>query len=155
MIQMHIRSILFLCLILAISTLTLAGQTKPTKSVASGDEARPARSSPAYAEVLLRETELKAELESLLLDYTEEYPRVKDIRMELELLRSESDRLLSVKAGDTQKLSAALGRLILRKVENQTKLRQLRLQYSDEHPNVRRQRKVVDVYEAAIKEILS
>ena len=112
-------------------------------------------SSPAYAEVLLRETELKAEVESLLLDYTEEYPKVKDIRMELELLRSESDRLLSVKSGDAQKLSAALGRLILRKVENQTKLRQLRLQYSDEHPNVRRQRKVVEVYEAAIKEILN
>jgi len=154
---MRIYSILLFCLITAITTVVVAGQTssKPTKALASADDLRAVRSSPAYAEVLLRETELKAELESLLLDYTEEYPRVKDIRMELELLGSEADRLLAVKTSDTQKLSAALGRLILRKVENQTKLRQLRLQYSDEHPNVRRQRKVVEVYEAAIKEILN
>jgi len=59
-----------------------------------------------------------------------------------------------VKAVDAQKLSAALGRLILSKAGHQTKLRLLRLQYSDDHPVVRRQRKTVEIYEAAIKEIL-
>jgi hypothetical protein len=102
----------------------------------------------------VRETELRAEVETLLIDHTEEFPKIKDIRGELELLRSEMDRLLAVKAADAQKLSSALGRLILTKVGHQTRLRQLRLQYSDDHPNVRRQRKTVEIYEAAIKEIL-
>lgn len=112
------------------------------------------RSSPAYAEVLLREVELLSELEGLLLDYTEEYPRVKDIRVELALIRSEMERLLVVKASEAQKLSQALGKLILGKVANQSKLIQLRQQYADEHPSVKRQRKKVEVYEAAIKEII-
>ena len=112
------------------------------------------RASAAYAEVLLRETELKAEVESLLLDYTEDYPKVKEIRTELDLLSSESDRLLAVKPAEAGKLTQALGRLILGKVINQSKLIQLRLQYADEHPGVKRQRKKVEVYEAAIKQIL-
>lgn len=130
------------------------GPAKQTKQTSIVDENRFVRLSPAYAELLLRQTELKAEVESLLLDYTEEFPKVKDIRMELELLRSEADRLLAVKPSESQKLSEALGKLILGKVVNQTKLRQLRLQYADEHPSVKRQRKKVEVYEAAIKEIL-
>ena len=149
------HTVLF-CLLLGISAAaTLAqGSVKPTKTSVSPDDLRAVKSSHAYAEVLLRDTELKAELESLLLDHTEEFPKVKDIRMELELIRSEMDRLLAVKAADVQKLSAALGRLIIAKIGHQTKLRQLRLQYSDDHPIVRRQRKTVEVYEAAIKEIL-
>jgi hypothetical protein len=127
------------------------GQSRPPERTMSDQSIR---SSPAYAEVLLRKTELEAELESQLLDHTEEFPKVKDIRMELELMRSEMDRLLAVKAADVQKLSSALGRLILAKIGHQTKLRQLRLQYSDDHPTVRRQRKTVEIYEAAIKEIL-
>jgi len=130
------------------------GSAKPNRVTVSADDLRSIKSSPAYAEVLVRATELKAELESLLLDYTEEYPRVKDIRMELELLNSEMDRLLSMKSTDAPKLTSALGRLILGKVTNQAKLRQLRLQYADEHPSVQKQRKIVEVYEAAIKEIL-
>jgi len=112
------------------------------------------RSSPAYAEVLLRKTELEAELESLLVDHTDEFPRIREARMELEFIRAEMDRMLRVKAADAQKLSAALGRLILAKIVHQAKLRQLRDQFSDDHPTVRRQRRTVEIYEAAIKEIL-
>ena len=74
--------------------------------------------------------------------------------MELEFIRAEMDRMLRVKAADAQKLSTALGRLILAKIVHQAKLRQLRDQFSDDHPTVRRQRRMVEIYEAAIKEIL-
>ena len=153
---MRTSYLLVFCLIVGIlASVSLAqGNSKTAKPTVNPDDLRAVKSSPAYAEVLLHDTELKAELESLLLDHTEEFPKAKDIRMELELLRSEMDRLLAVKTGDSQKLSAALGRLILAKVGHQAKLRQLRLQYSDDHPTVRRQRKTVEVYEAAIKEIL-
>jgi len=126
--------------------------TKQPKPVVA--ESNGIRATPAYAEVLLRETELKAEIESILLDYTEDYPKVKEMRFELELLSSEMDRLLAVKPNDIGKLTQALGKLILGKVSNQTTLRQLRLQYADEHPSVKRQRKKVEIYEAAIKQIL-
>jgi hypothetical protein len=73
--DMRIYSILLCLLDHGDHDVVVASQTssKPTKALASADDLRAVRSSPAYAEVLLRETELKAELESLLLDYTEEY----------------------------------------------------------------------------------
>ena len=43
-------------------------------------------SSPAYAELLLRRTDLTAELESLLIDYTDDYPKVKELRYTLDAL---------------------------------------------------------------------
>jgi hypothetical protein len=153
---MRTSSIVCFCFIVGVAAASGFAQanSKAAKPAVGPDDLRAAKSSPAYAEVLLRKTELEADLESLLLDHTEEFPQIKDARMELELLRSETDRLLAVKAADAQKLSAALGRLILAKIGHQTKLRQLRVQYSDDHPVVRRQRKTVEVYEAAIKEIL-
>jgi hypothetical protein len=124
----------------------------PTPMVAL--DLQPIRSSPAYAELLLHKTELESDLESLLVDYTEEYPKVKAIRLELGFLKVEMDRLLAVKPEQAGKLTLALGRLMLRKVELETDLDTLRAQYKDDHPDVRKARKKVDTFEAAIKEIL-
>lgn len=127
--------------------------TKPNPPTPVAD-LQPIRSSPAYAELLLRKTELESSLESLLVDYTEQHPKVKDLRTELALLKPEMDRLLAVKPGDAGKLTVALGRLMLRKIEIETELETLRLQYKDDHPDVKRTKRKVEVFEAAIREIL-
>jgi hypothetical protein len=111
-----------------------------------------AKSSPAFAEVLLRKTELSAELEELLLNYTEEFPKVKELRYEISVLQKDLDKILTV--SDVSKLSSALGRLIVRKAGLQVDVWSLQRQYSDEHPDVKRAKKKVEIYEQAIKEIL-
>src|SRR5215217_268624 len=83
-------------------------QTK-TKPVTPVSAAQSVRTSPAYAEVLLRKTELLAELEALLVDYTEEFPKVREIRFETGQLQKDLDRLLAVNSAEASKLSAALG----------------------------------------------
>lgn len=112
------------------------------------------RASPAYAELLLYRTELESTLESLLVDYNEGYPKVKELRSELTLLNAEMVRLIAVKPADAGKLTLALGRLMLRKVELETELNTLRLQYKDDHPDVRKLKRKIDVFESAIREIL-
>lgn len=112
------------------------------------------RSTPAYAELLLHKAELQAELDSLLVDYTDDYPRAKDIRLELGFLKVEMDRLLAAKPADTPKLSQALGKLMLRKIDLETQLDTLRARYKDDHPDVKKARKKVETFEAAIKEVL-
>jgi hypothetical protein len=112
------------------------------------------RASPAYAILLLRRTELQSDLDSLLVDYTEDYPKVKEIRLELGFLETEIGRVLAVKPADAGRLTEALGKLMLRKVELETGLDRLRSQYKDDHPDVRKARRKVDAFEAAIKEIL-
>ena len=72
----------------------VSAQTKlPAKQPADPN----VRATPAYAEVLLRKTDLEAELEALLMEYTEDYPKVKDLRLELNVLKPEIERILAVK----------------------------------------------------------
>lgn len=112
------------------------------------------RSSPAYAELLLRRTELSSNLESLVLEYTEEFPKVKEIRHVLTLIDRETERIAKVKEADVSKLTLALGKLLVRKIELETELWSLQKNYKDEHPDVKRAKRKVEIYETAIGEIL-
>jgi uncharacterized protein involved in exopolysaccharide biosynthesis len=112
------------------------------------------KSSPAYAELLLRKTERESELEEFLLDYTEEFPKVKEIKFELGVLNKEMDKILAVNTSESGKLTLALGKLIVRKIELETDLWNLRRQYNEDHPEVKRAKRKVEVFEKAIKEIL-
>ena len=146
---MNFRSALILTAALVLLTGVGADAQKPADMSANVE-----RSTPAYATLLLSKTELQSDLDSLLVDYTEDYPKVKEIRVELGFLNTEIGRVLAVKPADAGRLTEALGKLMLRKVELETDLDRLRSQYKDEHPDVRKARKKVDAFEAAIKEIL-
>jgi uncharacterized protein involved in exopolysaccharide biosynthesis len=111
-------------------------------------------SSPAFAEILLRKTELQAEVESLLSEYTEDYPKVKETQYQLAQLQKGMDRVLAVKSADSSKLTLALGKLIVRKCELETEVWALLNQYKEDHPDVKRAKRKVDVFEQAIKQIL-
>ena len=113
------------------------------------------RSSPAYAELLVKRTELESELESLLVEYTEDYPKVKETRYTLTLVQKESERLAAAsKTLPPTQMTLALGKLIVRKVELETELWNLLETYKPEHPDAKRAKRKVDIYEAAIKEML-
>jgi uncharacterized protein involved in exopolysaccharide biosynthesis len=125
-------------------------QTPPPSSPKSNQAAK---ASPAYAEILLRKTELESDLESLLISYTEDYPKVKENRFELSLLQKDLQTLLA--QTDAAKLSLALGKLMVRRAQLATDLWTLQKQYGDEHPEVKRAKRKVLSFENAIKEILS
>ncbi|MCD9184811.1 MAG: hypothetical protein LUM44_00140 [Pyrinomonadaceae bacterium] len=135
-------------------------QTKPktiaVKKTVDTQTILPAlKSSPAFAEISLRRAELRAEVESLLVNYTEEFPKVKEIRFELDVLNRELNRLLTVKTEESSKLTLALGKIIIRKAGFETDLWDLRKKYNDEHPDVKRALKKVEIFENSIKDILN
>jgi len=151
------RSLLIFVTIIFASVACLAqteASQKDKKVAATGSQAG-FRSSPAYAELLLKRTELSASLESLILEYTEEFPKVKEDRFVLTLIDRETDRLSKMKPPDMQKLTLALGKLIVRKIELETELWNLQKNYKDEHPDVKRSKRKVEIYESAIGEILN
>ena len=143
-----------LTIVLFSSLLSQAQTIKKSSAPASAPAGAAVKSTAAYAEVLLRKTERESELEEFLLDYTEEFPKVKEIKFELGLLQKELDKITAVNASDSDKLTLALGKLIVRKTEIETDLWNLRRQYADDHPEVKRARRKAEVYERAIKEIL-
>ncbi|MDQ3800639.1 MAG: hypothetical protein M3384_14415 [Acidobacteriota bacterium] len=140
---------------LVCSAQTNSGRTKPaqTTPVNSGGSLQAAiKSSPAYAEVLLRRTELQATLDDLTVEFTDEYPKVKETRYELSLINRDFDKISTV--ADASKLTLALGRLIVRRAELETDLWALLQKYGEDHSDVKRARRKVSAFEKAIKEIL-
>ncbi|MDQ3322881.1 MAG: hypothetical protein M3525_10710 [Acidobacteriota bacterium] len=112
------------------------------------------KSSPAYAEILLQKTELESQLEDLLVGFTDDFPKVKQLRFQIGLLQRQTDRILAVGSANTNKLTLALGKLIVRKTELDTELWSLKAQYNDDFPEVKRAKRKVEVFEKAIGEIL-
>ncbi len=112
------------------------------------------KSSPAYAAILLRRTEATAELEDLLIEYKEEFPKIKQLRAELVFLKKETNRILSVSPAEASKLSEALGKLVLRKVELQLEFANLQNKYTDDRTEVKQAKRKVEIFEAAIQEII-
>lgn len=119
-----------------------------------GGDTGPIRSSPAYAEILLRKTELKADLEAFAADYTEANPKLLDIRFELSSLDRDMERLFAIRPSETSKLTLALGKLIVRKAAIATDLNRLSRSYNKDHPEVKRAAKKVEIFESAIREVL-
>jgi uncharacterized protein involved in exopolysaccharide biosynthesis len=150
-----IRALFIACAVLLGAAFCFS-QAKPTNKPNSTPAAdlQLIKSSPAYAEVLLRKTELQSSVESMLTEFTEEHPKVQEAKYSLQVLQQESDRLMSVKPSEAGKLTLALGKLIVRKIELETELWLLLKAYKEEHPDVKRARRKVEIYEAAIKEIL-
>lgn len=152
------KKIILLVTLVLLPVPFLHSQTNARNGAAQNNAAKPnsqmIKSSPAYAELLLRKTERESELEEFLIDYTEEFPKVKEIRFEIGLLQKEMDKITAVNASESGKLTLALGKLIVRKTELETDLWNLRRQYPDDHPEVKRARRKIEVYEKAIKEIL-
>lgn len=152
---MKLQTILIAAFFL-ISSPVCFSQTTNKKTVGANSPAinQAAKSSPAYAELLLQKTELQAQLEDFLGDFTEDFPKIKELRFQLDLTQKAADKFLSVGAGDVPKLSLALGKLTLRRIELETNLWNLQKQYKDDYAEVKRLKRKIEVFERAIKEIL-
>ena len=140
---------------LVIFSQVCSAQTGPkNKSVPVTLNLQAVKASPAYAEVLFRRTEVLSELESLLVEYTEEFPKVKALRFEGDLLNKELEKLLAVSPAEASKLTLALGKLIARRIEIETDIWSLGKQFNDQHPDIKRARRRAEIFDAAIKEIM-
>jgi uncharacterized protein involved in exopolysaccharide biosynthesis len=113
-----------------------------------------AKSTPAFAELILLKTEVQSTLEELLLDYKDEYPEVKKNKVQLDFINKELDKLLKLDASQMPKLTLALGKLLVRKIELQSDLSALRENYKEDNPEVLRTKKKLEIFEKAIAEIM-
>ncbi len=112
------------------------------------------RSSPAYAELLLRRTEVESDLEALILEYTDEFPAVVNLKQLLQSIQTEIGLLSKVKAADAGRLTLALGKLMVKRAELQAAHTKLLSDYKEEHPDVKRAKRRIEIYDKAIKDIL-
>ena len=133
---------------------SIFGYSQINEKFAAQPEVGPIRSSAAYSEILLRKTELRADLEALSADYTEANPKIIDLRFEIAALDKSLEKVFGVKPTETGKLTLALGRLIVRKAALETDLSRLMRSYNKDHPEVKRAKRRVEIFDDAIKEVL-
>jgi uncharacterized protein involved in exopolysaccharide biosynthesis len=113
------------------------------------------RASAAYSEVLLRRTEVRADLADAEASYTETHPKLFELRAEMQAIDRAAERLINVPAADVGKLTFGLGRLLVRKAALESDLARLRRNYNKEHPEVLRSVRRIQVFENAIAEVLA
>ncbi|CAN5616085.1 hypothetical protein BH20ACI4_BH20ACI4_05120 [soil metagenome] len=140
--------------LLLVFSITVSAQTDAKKIDYSTPASKAIKSSPAYSALVLQRTVIKAELEEMLVTYTEDFPKVKDARHEIDLINFELTRLLDTKVTDSCKLSDSLGKLMLKKTEVEMQVYNLKKKYNDDHPEVLRAKRKLDIYEKAVAEIL-
>ncbi len=137
------------CFLIFLSPAQAQTDTRPTTTLPTH-----VTSSPAYAELLLRRTEVESDLEALVLEYTDEYPAVISLKQELQFIQREISLLTKVKAADAGKLTLALGKLMVKRAELETAHWKLLSDYKEEHPDVKRAKRRIEIYDKAIKDIL-
>jgi hypothetical protein len=113
------------------------------------------KSSAAYAEVILRTTEIESDLEELLVSYTDEFPKVKEARFELKLLQNDLTTITKMKGAETNKLTQALGKLLVRRAQIATDYWNLQNRLSDEHPDTKKAKRKLEIFEKALRQILN
>ena len=112
------------------------------------------KSTPAFAEILLRKSILEAEQADLLVRYTKEFPKVQEISYELSVLEKALTRISKVPAAETQKLTLALGKMLIQEAAYATELELLVKKYNKDHPEVKRTAKKLEIFSLAVDEIL-
>lgn len=112
------------------------------------------RSTPAFAEIVLRRTEIESRIEELLVTYKEKFPKVKDARYELGLIEAEVARFAGFDKSVAPKLTLALGKLLVRRARYAAEYWSVKNRYNDEHPAAKKARRKFEIFDSAVKEII-
>ncbi|QQS41053.1 MAG: hypothetical protein IPM63_17065 [Acidobacteriota bacterium] len=150
--RITLRAIILSAALLAAASAVFAQNDSSTKEESEYPEH--VRSSPAFAELILRRAVLEAELEELLVRYTNDFPKVSEMRYELAEIETAIGKLLEVPAEKASKLTLALGKMLVQRAEYATELDVLKRKYEDSHPEVKRAAKKLEIFDKAVRTIL-
>ncbi|HEX8564220.1 MAG TPA: hypothetical protein VF648_01030 [Pyrinomonadaceae bacterium] len=129
-------------------------QTSVTAPIKTIGRKLDVKTSPAYAELVMKRTEVAADLEVLLPDYTEESPEVREKRLSLQILDAALKRLETVTLEQYLALTPAVGKMLARKLEAEAELKILSEIYTDDHPAVKKSKIRFKVFDAELKRLL-
>ncbi len=97
-----------------------------------------AKTTAAYAELVLRKVALQADLEGSLATMARDNPAVTAKQSEIDAVSAELDQLCKVPRAKQVYLNENYAKLLLHKVELAGRLKSLLVRYTPEHPEVKR-----------------
>lgn len=129
------------------SNVVKTGKTPPVTNSAL-------KSSAAYGELIAAQAEAKVDLKILLFDYKEAAPQVVAKQKLIESYKTEIAKLEAMPATIAPKLTLALGRLLVKKIEAEAELNDLIEEYAEEHPSVKKARVRFQVFTEETNKLL-
>ena len=139
----------FAVMIVALSSTVFAQQVSPKQA-----EVDP-KTSEAYSLLIQRKAKLQAELETLLREYSGEWPRAKQLQFELDTLKSEMKKMAAVDQSKVSKLTAGYGGLILRKVSLSGEIDTLLREEGSEWPTTKERQRELELLDREIQKIMT
>jgi hypothetical protein len=137
----------------SISILIMAGLVSAITGVSAAsryESQADARSTAAYDVLILRRAVVKAELAARKETLTAQHPDVRRVADELFVLDLEIERVLATEPSERSQLSSVYGRLVLKRVALKVEERELRRQYTSEHPMLRQKHKELNALDQEI-----
>ena len=95
------------------------------------------RTTPAYSMLIQRKVKVQAGLESLLEEYSRDWPQAKTLQFELDALKIEMKKMVEVTEEKVSKLTSGYGALILRRVSLDSEIQTLLLEEGSDWPGVK------------------
>lgn len=108
----------------------------------------------AFAEVFAQKVETEAELKILSVEMTDDAPQITEKKMQHDFLQREIEWLENLPTTMQSKMTLALGKMIVRKIQAEVDEKMLTKNYADEHPLVKKARARLVIYKNEIDKLL-
>jgi uncharacterized protein involved in exopolysaccharide biosynthesis len=112
------------------------------------------RTTPAYSLLVQRKVKVQAELETLLAEYSSDWPPAKRLQFELDTLKVEMKKLAETDEAQIPKLTNGYGTLLLRRAALESEIESLSQEQGSDWPDVKQKRRELELLDNELKEIL-
>jgi len=108
----------------------------------------------AYSMLIQQKVKLQAELETLLSEYTSDWPTSKKVQFELDTLKSEMKKMAEVEESKVIKLTSGFGSLVLRRIALATEVHVLLEAEGSEWPTFKLKQRELELLDKEIQKLM-
>ena len=108
----------------------------------------------AYSMLIQEKVKLQAELESLLIEYSSDWPKSKMLQFKLDTLKSEMKKMAEVEESKVIKLTSGFGSLVLRRITLATEVHVLLEEQGSEWPTFKLKQRELELLDKEIQKVM-
>ena len=133
---------------------TLAQKPAATLAPKASEPEQNPRTTQAYCMLIQEKVKLQAELESLVSEYSSDWPKSKRVQFELDTLKSEMKKMAEVEESKVIKLTAGYGSLVLRRIALATDAHVLLEEEGPEWPTLKQKQRELELLDKEIQKLM-
>jgi uncharacterized protein involved in exopolysaccharide biosynthesis len=112
------------------------------------------KTTPAYSLLIQRKVKVQAELETILAEYTSDWPAAKKLQFELDALKREMKKIAEIDETQIPKLTSGYGTLILRRASLESEIQSLSEEEGSEWPTLKQKQRELELLDAELKKLM-